>query len=167
MKIFGLQVLFSIALSTCVWNTIASTTIAQRCACGGSSAGVMVEPMGGAIGTVGLESLLEQADNPAETINFTVVVPDKAIVSFNGEPTFTTGSVRNYVVRGLKPGKTYKFEVTGFLKNEFGAEYFAKQEVKIAAGGTEQVVLQLRRQKRAPPPPAPFVLPAPPAAPAK
>lgn len=107
---------------------------------------------------LGQEALLDNVDNPAEMINFTVVVPEKAIVSFNGEPTFTKGSVRNYVVRGLKAGKTYKFDVTGLLVNEFGAEYAAKEEVKVAAGETKQVVLQLRRQKRTPPPPAPLAL---------
>ena len=168
MKNFGLRFACGIVLSSLTWTASATTTFAQ-CACAGSSQGIIY---GGVESStiLGQEALLDTVDNPAEMINFTVIVPEKAIVSFNGEPTFTKGSVRNYVVRGLKSGKTYKFDVTGLLVNEFGAEYAAKEEVKVAAGETKQVVLQLRRQKRTPPPPAPLVPPVaqtPAAAPAK
>lgn len=168
MKNFGLRFACGVVLSSLTWTASATTTFAQ-CACAGSSQGIIYGGAESDSTILGQEALLDNVDNPAEMINFTVVVPEKAIVSFNGEPTFTKGSVRNYVVRGLKPGKTYKFDVTALLVNEFGAEYAAKEEVKVLAGETKQVVLQLRRQKRTPPPPAPLMPPpvAPAPAPAK
>jgi len=161
MKNFGLRFVYSIVLTTVGWNSSTMTLFAQ-CACPGSSQAMIYGTVDNGSSILGQEELLDNADKPEEIINFTVIVPEKAIVSFNGEPTFTKGSVRSFVVRGLKAGKTYKFDVTGLLVNEFGAEYAAKEEVKVAAGEVRQVVLQLRRQKRAPlPAPAPAFPPAP------
>ncbi len=109
-------------------------------------------------------SLLEEVDEPAKIINLTVVVPEKAVVKINGEPTFTKGVVRPYIVRGLKAGSKYKFKVEGLYKNETGAEYFASDEVTVAAGESKQVVLRLRRKNREPPPPGAPPAPAPGAA---
>ena len=108
------------------------------------------------------DALLDESDDPGKTINLTVVVHDKAIVTINGEPTFTMGTSRPYIVRGLVNGKKYKFVVEGLFKNETGAEYFATETVTIDAGGSQQVVLQLRRRNR----PKPPVAPPAPAAPA-
>ncbi len=108
--------------------------------------------------------LLEETDDPAKIINLVVVVHDKAIVTINGEPTFTKGVVRPYIVRGLKPGSKYKFKVEGLHKNETGAEYYATDEVTVAAGDAKQVVLHLRRRNRAPQPPAPAAPAVPPPA---
>ncbi len=99
------------------------------------------------------DALLAEVDNPAELINLTVIVHEKAIVLINGEPTFTMGTTRPYIVRGLKVGKTYKFEIEGILKNESGAEYAAKEIVTVKAGEASQpVVLHLRRRNRPKPP---------------
>ena len=99
------------------------------------------------------DALLSEIDNPAQLINLTVIVHEKAIVSINGEPTFTMGNTRPYIVRGLQVGKSYKFEIEGVLKNESGAEYAAKETVTLKAGDpTKQVVLQLRRRNRTKPP---------------
>jgi len=102
------------------------------------------------------DALLAEVDNPAELINLTVIVHEKAIVLINGEPTFTMGTTRPYIVRGLQVGKSYKFEIEGVLKNESGAEYAAKREVLLKAGEASQpIVLHLRRRNR----PKPSVLP--------
>lgn len=120
--------------------------------------GMMVE--GGA--TISPEAWLEEPNDPARNINLTVIVHEKAIVSINGEPTFTMGTLRPYIVRGLENGKKYKFDVEGVFKNETGAEYAAKETITLQAGGSQQVVLHLRRRNRTKPP----VVPPPPATPA-
>ena len=111
------------------------------------------------------DALLYEPDNPAEIIHLTVIVQDKAIVSVNGEPTDTMGTIRPYIVRGLEAGKKYRFVVEGLFKTETGAEYAAKEMVTVVAGSSQQVVLQLRRRNRTPPPPVILAVPvAPPVA---
>ncbi len=139
-------------LSALAWSAVASDTFAQ-CACGGSGQGMAYESAMSQ--TSEADMLLDEPDNPAEIFNLTVVVQDKAIVAVNGEPTTTTGTVRNYIVRGLKPSKSYKYTVEGLLKNASGSEYYAKEEFNFKAGETKQVVLNLRRRVRTPPPTAP------------
>lgn len=117
--------------------------------------------MGGGM-VVSPDALLDETDDPGRTINLSVVVHDKAIVIINGEPTFTKGNYRPYIVRGLVAGKKYKFDVEGIFVNETGAVYAAKETVTIDAGGSQQLVLHLRRRNR-PPPPPPGVLVLPPA----
>jgi uncharacterized protein (TIGR03000 family) len=167
MRKISSNIIHFAVLSTITWGGLVATSLAQNCPCGNSMQGVMYESaMGPAEGMPGPEALLETVDNPTEIINLTIVVPEKALIIVNKEPTFTTGTVRNYIVRGLKAGKTYKFEVEGILKNEFGAVYVAKEEVKVAAGASQQVVLHLRRKNRPILPDAPAIPPiAPPAVP--
>ncbi len=139
-------------LSALAWSAVASDTFAQ-CACNGGGQGISSESAMSHASEA--DMLLDEPDNPAEIFNLTVVVQDKAIVTVNGEPTSTTGTVRNYIVRGLKPGKSYKYVVEGLLKNATGAEYYAKDEFNFKAGETKQVVLNLRRRVRTPPPVSP------------
>ena len=141
-------------LSALAWSAVSSDTFAQ-CACNGGNQGMVFESAMSQ--TSEADMLLDEPDNPAEIFNLTVVVQDKAIVLVNDEPTATTGTVRNYIVRGLKPGKSYKYKVEGLLKNAAGAEYYAKEEFNFKAGETKQVVLNLRRRVRTPLPPAPPV----------
>jgi len=137
-----------------------------QCNCGGGSSGgqVLYEsiPMEDSMSP---EALLREIDDPAKVINLSVVVNDKAIVFINGEPTETKGNLRPYIVRGLEPGKKYRFTIEGLVVTESGAEYFDKKEVVLTAGASEQVVLHVRRRNRILPPPQP-VLPAPAAIPA-
>ena len=136
---------------------------AQSCGCMGAAQGMIYES--GMPTEVSAEALLQTTDDPSKVINLTVVVQDKAIVTINGEETYTKGTVRPYIVRGLQEGKEYNFVIEALLKNEAGAHFTAKQSVKIKAGGQQQVVLKLSRTQR---PAAPQVNPAavPPAAPA-
>ncbi len=141
-------------VSVLAWSSTTSLALGQGgCAChrsGSGGDGMVYEsslpPMSDA------DVLLAEIDNPVELINLTVIVQEKAIVSINGEPTFTMGSSRPYIVRGLTPGKNYKFEIEGVLKNETGAEYAAKETVMLKAGESKQVVLHLRRRNRPKPP---------------
>lgn len=165
MNMSRLSFVYSGVLSALAWGAVASDTFGQGCACGGNAAqGFVYESAAGQMSEA--DALLQEIDDPSQIFNLTVVVQDKAIVTVNGEPTFTTGSVRNYIVRGLKPGKSYKFVVEGLFKNPTGAEYAAKEEFTIKAGESKQVVLNLRRKNRTPPPPVLLVLPPPAVAPA-
>jgi uncharacterized protein (TIGR03000 family) len=142
-------------------SLIATPVNGQGCPCVSNFAtdGMIYESSGSPSSEA--DSLLQEIDNPAEMINLTVIVAEKAIVSINGEPTVTMGTSRPYIVRGLKEGKNYKFVVDGLVKNESGAEYAATETVTLKAGESKQVVLHLRRRNRkliAPPAP---VLPAP------
>ena len=158
MNVSRLGFVYSGVLSVLAWGAAASDTFAQGCACGGNSAqGASNESAMSQMSEA--DMLLNEADNPAEIFNLTVVVPDKAIVAVNGEPTFTTGNVRNYIVRGLKPGKFYNYKIEGLLKNASGAEYAAKEEFTFKAGDSKQIVLNLRRRVRTPPPPPAPLLP--------
>jgi uncharacterized protein (TIGR03000 family) len=111
---------------------------------------------------LGPEALLDETDDPTKIVNLTVVVHDKALVIINGEPTVTMGTVRPYIVRGLKPGKTYKFQLEAVLRQPKGDVYVAKEAVEIKAGDSKQVVMHVRRANRVdypPPPPPPPAIP--------
>lgn len=101
------------------------------------------------------EELLHEIDDPAKVINLTVIVNEKAVVKVNGEETETKGTLRPYIVRGLTPGKSYKFTIEGLVTTKTGAEYFAKEEVVLKAGDNKQVVLHVHRRNRTPPAPTP------------
>ncbi|MFO1064920.1 MAG: hypothetical protein U0892_13730 [Pirellulales bacterium] len=143
--------------------TVISQCKAQAQCCGAAAAyGQSPTNLGSLDDPVFMDAsaLLNETDDPAKVFNLIVVTPEKSVVSINGEETFTKGSVRKYIARGAKPGAKYKLEVVGKFKNEFGAEYEAKETVMIEAGGTQQVVLHLRRVKRTPPPVIPMMPPA-------
>jgi len=150
------------SLSRFVWSglvaagllgAVSSSANAQGCGCVDATQGLIYES--GMPTEVSPELLLQVTDEPSQIINLTVVIQDKAIVTINGEETYTKGTVRPYIVRGLTPGKEYSFEVEGLLKNEQGAYFTAKKTVKIKAGSQEQVVLKLSRTNR----PKPFAVP--------
>ena len=143
-------------LWTAVAITSATSSLQAQAPCVSAISAVYSEGMPSGMATeIDPSALLEEVDEPAKIINLIVVVPEKAVVKINGEPTFTKGVVRPYIVRGLKEGSKYKFKVEGLYKNETGAEYFASDEVTVAAGESKQVVLRLRRRNREPPQPAP------------
>lgn len=111
----------------------------------------------GGVPVLSPEDLLDVVDDPAKIINLTVIVQEKATVIVNGEPTETLGLVRPYIVRNLRVGKQYKFEIEGLFVTEGGAEYYDKETVILIAGEQRQVVLQLHRRKRELPPALPVV----------
>lgn len=131
--------------------------------CGNSSSGEIVYEGAPIAQELSSEDLLREVDDPTKIINLTVIVNEAAVVKINGEETETKGTLRPYIVRGLTPGKKYKFEIEGLVKTKTGAEYFAKEEVVLTAGESKQVVLNVRRRNRTPPPPpapGPVVPPA-------
>jgi uncharacterized protein (TIGR03000 family) len=144
---------FSGILTACLWTATWTSVNAQSCGCGGGDGvGASQDIVYEAAMSPDKEAemLLADIDDPATIINLTVVVQDKAIVKINGEETYTKGTVRPYIVRGLTAGKEYNFVVEGLVKMENGAEYTAQKEVKIKAGSQDRVVLKLRRSVRKP-----------------
>ena len=165
MNISKMSLVWGGVLAAGLLGATSSNAHAQSCGCIGASQGMVYES--GMPTEVSAEALLQTIDDPSKVINLTVVVQDKAIVTINGEETYTKGTVRPYIVRGLQEGKEYNFVIVGLLKNEAGAHFEAKQSVKITAGGQQQVVLKLSRIQRPAVVPLvvpPFVLPAAPVA---
>ncbi len=159
-------------MAALVASSTFSATFGQGCGCasGGSammSDGVIYEGMAieGEIVDDAKAKLME-TDDPTKVINLSVIVHEKAIVTINGEPTVTMGTKRPYIVRGLSPKKSYTFVVEGLYKTEQGAEYYAKEEVKLDAGQSKEVVLHVRRRNRAKPVAAPVPAAPAPGAPA-
>jgi uncharacterized protein (TIGR03000 family) len=116
------------------------------------------------------DTLLDDGqEDPTSIANLKVIVHDKAIVKVNGEETITMGTARPYIIRGLKTGKTYKFDIVAVLKQPKGDVYTAKQEVILKGGESKEVVLKVRRVNRAEfePKPNPAANPAPVVGPAK
>lgn len=116
---------------------------------------------------ISADALLDDGlEDPMSMANIRVIVHDKAIVKVNGEETITMGTTRPYIVRGLKAGKSYKFDIVAVLKQPKGDVYTAKQEVILKGGESKEVVLKVRRANRAEFEPKPVVPPVA-AAPAK
>jgi uncharacterized protein (TIGR03000 family) len=63
----------------------------------------------------------------------TVWVPYEAKVSINGLATKSTGSRRQFVSYGLRPGYTYTYEVVAKIVRE-GKEYTENKTISMTAG---------------------------------
>lgn len=68
----------------------------------------------------------------------TIVVPADARVTINGFETKSTGSMREYVSNGLKPGFSYKYEVLAMVIRD-GKIVEDVQQVYLTAGATRSV----------------------------
>jgi uncharacterized protein (TIGR03000 family) len=134
---------------------VCSGPIASAQCCGNSASQEIIYEGAPIASEPTAEELLDEIDDPSKIIHLTVIVKDEAVVKINGEETETKGTLRPYIVRGLTPGKSYKFTIEGLVTTKTGAEYFAKEEVVLKAGDNKQVVLQVRRRNRTPPPAPP------------
>src|SRR5262245_54581687 len=74
----------------------------------------------------------------------TVKVPADAVVSFNGETTSPTGTVRQYSSPPLEPGRTYSYEVRASWQED-GRAVTQTQRVPLAAGAHPTVVFPVTR----------------------
>lgn len=74
-----------------------------------------------------------------DAIYLTVSVPSAAKVFVNGKPTTSTGSVRQFVSRGLVNGKSYKFEITAELETAEGQILKEEKSLVVSAGVEEQL----------------------------
>jgi uncharacterized protein (TIGR03000 family) len=74
-----------------------------------------------------------------DSVLLTVSLPSEASVFVNGKATASTGSLRQFVSRGLIPGKTYKFDVRAELKSVEGQLVTEEQTVIVRAGRQEHL----------------------------
>ncbi len=76
----------------------------------------------------------------------TVAVPNGATVTVNGHPTSSSGTVRQFMSRGLKEGYVYTYVVK--MEYELNGEKKSdSKEVKLRPGDTEQVVFEQEEVK--------------------
>lgn len=81
--------------------------------------------------------------NDEDAVYLLVSVPSEASVFVNGKATTSTGDQRQFVSRGLAPGKSYKFDVRAELVAEDGQLISDEQTVVIRAGGQEHLQFAL------------------------
>ncbi|MFN3193675.1 MAG: TIGR03000 domain-containing protein [Aureliella sp.] len=74
-----------------------------------------------------------------DSVYLTVAVPSEAKVFVNGKETTSTGAVRQFVSRGLKPDKTYKFQVRAEVPSVDGELMTEVQDVVVSAGDSQNV----------------------------
>lgn len=84
-----------------------------------------------------LISAVQHTDDDA--VYLTVSLPASARVLVNGKTTTSTGSVRQFVSRGLVPGRTYKFEVVAEMDAADGQVLTEEKTVVVNAGSEEQM----------------------------
>lgn len=74
-----------------------------------------------------------------DTVQLTVAVPSEAKVFVNGRATTSKGTVRQFVSRGLKADKTYKFEIKAEMLAADGQPMTESRTVVVKAGETENL----------------------------
>lgn len=68
-----------------------------------------------------------------------MAVPSDANIYVNGNKTKSIGAVREFVSRGLLPGKSYEFEVRAEIVGSNGQMLVEKRTVSVTAGQREQM----------------------------
>ena len=81
-----------------------------------------------------------------DEVYLTVSVPSQARVYVNDKLTTSTGTVRQFVSRGLTPDKTYRFEVRAELPGVEGDLMVENKEVKVSAGNLEHLAFTFSEQ---------------------
>lgn len=82
-------------------------------------------------------SIVSKVDGDA--VYLTVAVPAEARIYVNGNATSSKGAVREFVSRGLKPGKSYKFDVRAEMPSADGQTMVDSKTLVVSAGAREQV----------------------------
>lgn len=79
------------------------------------------------------------ADVDGDEVYLTVAVPADAKVFVNGKATTSSGTLRQFVSRGLEVGKSYKFEVRAELTAADGEPMVETKTLVASAGDSENV----------------------------
>jgi uncharacterized protein (TIGR03000 family) len=74
-----------------------------------------------------------------EAVYLTVNVPSTAKVFVNNKPTTSSGSVRQFISRGLQHGKTYKFDVRAEITTADGEVIQEEKSVVVVPGADEHL----------------------------
>ncbi len=84
-------------------------------------------------------SLVSNIETKSDAIYLTVNVPGNAKVFVNGNPTTSTGAVRQFVSRGLESGKSYKFDIRAEVEGADGKLLTEEKTIAVEAGEREQL----------------------------
>ncbi len=119
---------------------------------GGSSGGAVSYGSTGSLGSTGnayygtskrtaksAASVVSKAKPSDDAVYLTVAVPSDAKIFVNGNATDSTGAVRQFVSRGLKSGKSYRFEIRAELEGADGQVISEEKSLVVTAGKREQV----------------------------
>ena len=74
-----------------------------------------------------------------ESVNLTVSVPTAAKIYVNGNPTTSTGAIRQFVSHGLQSGKEYRFKLRAELETAGGDTLTEEKDVIVGAGAFEHI----------------------------
>lgn len=77
-------------------------------------------------------------DAPAGTVLFNIQVPETAVITFNGDKTSQTGTVRQFVTPQLDPSRIYTYEIKASWM-EAGREIIRTRKIQVRAGELEVV----------------------------
>jgi|694.fasta_scaffold00058_87 uncharacterized protein (TIGR03000 family) len=83
--------------------------------------------------------LVSNVEHAEDAVYLTVSVPGSTNLYVNGKLTTSTGSVRQFVSRGLVAGKSYKFDIRAELQSADGQTLTEQRSVVVTAGAREQL----------------------------
>ncbi|MCA9130115.1 MAG: TIGR03000 domain-containing protein [Planctomycetales bacterium] len=84
-------------------------------------------------------SVASSVSGANDSVHLTVSVPSQARVFVNDNLTTSTGAVRQFVSKGLTPGKSYRFMVRAEVDAADGTKMTDEKEVVVSAGQFEQL----------------------------
>lgn len=102
----------------------------------GSTGGVYY---GASTTSVAASSMLASSTTVNDSVNLTVSVPTAAKIYVNGNPTTSTGAVRQFVSHGLQSGKEYRFKLRAELETASGDTLTEEKDVVVGAGAFEHI----------------------------
>ncbi|GAB5403416.1 MAG: hypothetical protein Aurels2KO_16470 [Aureliella sp.] len=106
----------------------------------GSTGGVSTSYYGASNISVPSSMILATASQAVgESVQLTVSVPTDAKIFVNGNPTTSTGAVRQFVSHGLVAGKEYRFKIRAELAAADGQTLTEEKDVVVNAGGLQHV----------------------------
>lgn len=94
---------------------------------------------GGSASTEASYDLVSNVEHAEDAVYLTVSVPGNSNLYVNGKLTTSTGSVRQFVSRGLVAGKSYKFDIRAELQAADGQTLTEQRSVVVTAGAREQL----------------------------
>ncbi|MFO1063981.1 MAG: TIGR03000 domain-containing protein [Pirellulales bacterium] len=132
------------------YGSSGSTTVTGYGSSGGSSGGAVSYGSTGSTYSSGYLGVSKATPAPAvglvsnqtvveDAVFLNVTVPAAAKVFVNGAATTSTGTVRQFVSRGLVPGKNYKFEIRAEMTDAAGKLVEETKTVMASAGQRDDV----------------------------
>jgi uncharacterized protein (TIGR03000 family) len=135
---------------------LSSQSVFGQCNCGGHSGASVVgehyDAQPSAMPIVMGQPVDSAAPNggqliESDSIYLTVSVPETAILTVNGDPTISVGTLRYFVIKGLDRTREYQFEVVAETANAAGVAMEETKTVKLRPGSAELVTLKPVKRK--------------------